>query len=259
MNTEVNAAPGAAAEAPAPETIAQTAPDAATPESNEAQQPETTTEQPEQGDADKSLKRLQRRVDRVTAARYQAEAEARQLRERLEQYERQAPQQDDQLTTVRPEDVDRLANERAASIAQAREVDRRGAEITSQLLEAVGSNDAVRAVVAAVTEEAGELIDPRTGRWTALGEAIEASDNPADLLKYLSLNEDTAASLRGLSPARLGRKLASIESEMSKKSKVSKAPVPLSPVTAAGSPVAKAEASMTDAEWYAQRKATRRI
>lgn len=235
MTTEVLAAPGAAADTAAPVEIANP-PEAANPESNEAKQPEPTNEQPEQGDADKSVKRLQRRVDRVTADKYQAIAEAQQLRQKLDQYERQAQPQEDQ-TPIKPEDVDRIANERADHIAQAREVDRRGAEISSQLLKLAGSDEAVRSIVNAVREEAGDLIDPRTGRWTPLGEAIEASDNTAALLEFLSKNDDVSAGLRGLSAVRLGRKVAALDAQVATKSagpKASNAPKPLEPVKASG-------------------------
>lgn len=240
MTSEVIVTTGAVTQNQAPEEAANK-PEVAEPESNEAQQPEQTNEQPEQGDADKSLKRLQRRVDRVTAARYQAEAEARQLREALARYQQtEAPQQEQEEVTVKPEDVERIANERAAHIAEAQQVDRRGAEITKQLLKIAGSNDAVHAIVSAVIEEAGPLVDSRTGRWTALGEALDASESPAELLSYLEKDLDAAASLRGLSAARLGRRVAAIEAEMAAKKAAparSKAPSPLEPVksTTAGS------------------------
>jgi hypothetical protein len=205
---------------------------------------------------DASLRRLQRRVDRVTAARYQAEAQARQEREmrqrleaELQQY--RGTQQQDQTPSVRPEDVERLADERAREIAAARDVDRRGTEITRELGKLAGSVD-VGSVVQTVIDEAGPLLTPR-GTWTPLGEAIAECEAPARVLHYLSQNPDTAAELSGLSASALGRKLARIESQIGE----AKAPPPrpLRPVTStAGASAPKAESAMTDAEWYEARR-----
>ena len=205
---------------------------------------------------DASLRRLQRRVDRVTAARYQAEAQARQEREarqrleaELQQY--RGTQQQDQTPSVRPEDVERIADERAREIAAARDVDRRGTEITRELGKLAGPVD-VGSVVQTVIDEAGPLLTPR-GTWTPLGEAIAECEAPAKVLHYLSRNPDTAAELSGLSASALGRKLARIESQIGE----TKAPPPrpLRPVTStAGASAPKAESAMTDAEWYEARR-----
>jgi len=250
MTTEANAAPDVAADTATSEQIANTQPEVASPESNEVeQQPQ---EKHEGDDSDKSLKRLQRRVDRVTAARYQAEAEARQLRERLASIESRQQTQEEPAS-FRPEDVEAIAAQKAEEIATVKEVAKRSNEAFSEGLKAFG--ETFKASVAEVIDEAGELID-RRGMPTALGEAILDSDKPAELLHFLGQNPDIAADLRGLSAARLGRRIAAIERDMSA-TKVSKAPQPLQPVTAKGAPVVKAEKQMTDAEWYAQRRKER--
>ena len=249
MTTETQDSPGAESEIVAPVTV-QEPPEVTAPESNEAeQQPQ---EKPEQDDSDKSLKRLQRRVDRVTAARYQAEARASQLEQELARYrERTAnPEEPQQQQQFRPEDIDRLATERAREIATAQEVARRSNDTFNDGLKSFG--EVFKASVATVIDEAGPLITER-GSPTPLGEAILDSDKPAELLHYLGQNPDIAESLQGLSAARLGRRLSAIESEM-KQAKVSKAPAPLKPVTPKGAPIAKAESEMTDAEWYRARR-----
>lgn len=227
---------------------AQETPEVAEPESNEAeQQPQ---EKPEQDDSDKSLKRLQRRIDRVTAARYQAEAEARHLRETLERIAQQQTQHQDEPQQVRPEDIDRLATEKAQRLREMESVSKRSTEIRDALVKEVGG-ERLSEVLTTVIEEAGPLAY-EDGRWTPLGEAIADSDKPQKLLVYLSKNPEVAESLQGLSAARLGRRIEAIEREMAAP-KVSQAPKPLKPVTPNGSPHGKAESEMTDAEWYRTR------
>jgi hypothetical protein len=242
MNTETMPASGVAAEQVTPVENVIEQPEVTTPESNEAeQQPQ---EKPEQDDSDKSLKRLQRRVDRVTAARYQAEARAQQLEAQLAQFQQQTqPEGKQEAPQVDPY---KLAEE----IATAKQITDRSNSTFSDGVKAYG--DAFKASVSAVIDEAGPLINDR-GMPTALGEAVLDSDKPADLLHYLGQNPDIAESLHGLSAARLGRRIEAIERDM-KASRVSKAPAPLQPVTPKGAPIAKAESSMSDAEWYAARR-----
>ena len=246
---------GAAAENPAPDESTQS-PAVVQQDADASQGAEQQTDAKADHGEDASLRRLQRRVDRVTAARYQAEAQARQEREarqrleaELQQY--RGTQQQDQTPSVRTEDIERIADERAREIAAARDVDRRGTEITRELGKLAGSVD-VGSVVQTVIDEAGPLLTPR-GTWTPLGEAIAECEAPAKVLHYLSQNPDTAAELSGLSASALGRKLARIESQIGE----AKAPPPrpLRPVTStAGASAPKAESAMTDAEWYAARR-----
>lgn len=252
MTIETNAAPGAAAEQVAPVETANLNPEVAAPESNEAKQ-QQPQENSAQDDSDKSLKRLQRRIDRVTAARYQAEAEARQLREQLSRVQQQPQPQEleQQGQQIRPEDVDRIASERAQYMREMESVSKRSTEIRDELMKEVG--DRLPDVLSSVIEEAGPLARA-DGRWTPLGEAIADCEAPAAVLKFLADNPDTAAELNGLSATRLGRRLDAIERQI-KEARVSKAPAPLKPVTTnKGAPTAKAESDMTDAEWYAARR-----
>ena len=247
---------GAAAENLAPDESTQNSPAVVQQEADASQGAEQQTDARAEPGEDASLRRLQRRVDRVTAARYQAEAQARQEREarqrleaELQQY--RGTQQQDQTPSVRPEDVERLADERAREIAAARDVDRRGTEITRELGKLAGAVD-VGSVVQTVIDEAGPLLTPR-GTWTPLGKAIAECEAPAKVLHYLSQNPDTAAELAGLSASALGRRLARIESQIGE----TKAPPPrpLRPVTStAGASAPKAESAMTDAEWYEARR-----
>ena len=247
MNTETNAAPDVAADTATSEPVETQ--EVTTPESNEASTPETDAKPEAADDADKSLKRLQRRIDRVTAARYQAEAEARQLREQLQQYsQRETPTQEEQQ--IRPEDIERIANERAKQIRELETVSKRSHEIRDALVKEVGQGS-LSQILAAVTEEAGPLAH-EDGRWTPLGEAIADSEQPAKLLAYLGKNPEAAESLQGLTAAQLGRRIARMEAEMSTP-KPSKAPRPLDPIKGQ-SEVTKDPAEMSDKEFAAWRR-----
>lgn len=241
MTTDEIDLTGAGSEITAPDSANET-PEVAAPESNEAeQQPQ---EKPEQDDSDKSLKRLQRRVDRVTAARYQAEAKAQQLEAELARYRQQT--QPEEVPQYRPEDIDRIATQRAQEIAQAQALQSRVTTVLEQGKAIPGFDDLCNDINA-------EVPFYEKGKPTAFLEAVLDSDKPHELLSYLGQNPDIAADLNGLSAARLGRRLEAIEREM-KATKVSKAPAPIKPVTPKGAPVAKAESEMSDAEWYAARR-----
>lgn len=248
MTTEANAAPDVAADTATSEQIANTQPEVASPESNEVeQQPQ---EKHEGDDSDKSLKRLQRRVDRVTAARYQAEARAQQLEQQLRSVLEQQPR-DEETPQIKPDDIERIAHQKARELVEAEQISKRSNAIKSELVKKVGS-DGFFEVISTVTEEAGPLADER-GRWTPLGEAIAESDDPAGLLVYLKDNPDTAAELQGLSAAAIGRRIARIEAQMKpQEPKPSKAPKPISPVK--GSSAGSGEPDPKDtAAWIAWR------
>ena len=247
MTIETNAAPDVAADTATSEIVETPA---STPESNEATEAATPEQTPEKSDPARAEARMQRRIDRVTAARYQAEAEARHLREQLARYERQTQQEEPQQ--FKPEDIDRLATEKAQRLREMESVQKRSTEIRDALVKEVGG-DKLPKVLASVIEEAGPLAFD-DGSWTPLGEAISDSDHPQKLLVYLSQNPEAAESLQGLTPAQLGRRIARIESEMSKpQPKPSSAPKPLEPIKGNGSPE-KDPATMTDAEYAAWRR-----
>jgi hypothetical protein len=252
MNTETQVAPDVATQNPTSDDIAPQTQDVANPETSADGTHNDTARPDEATDADKSVKRLQRRIDRVTAARYQAEAEARQLRERIAQYEQRQtqPQEGQQDAHLDPARFDELVSTRASEIAKVNEVAAKSNRTFEAGVKAHG--EAFRESIATVIDEAGPLINQR-GMPTPLGEAILDSDAPDTLLHYLGQNPDVAASLEGLSAAQLGRRIARIEGEMTAKP-VSKVPRALTPVTPMGTSASKAESQMTDAEWYAARK-----
>lgn len=225
MTTEQLADAGVPAEQITPEQTANELPEVAAPESNEPDSAHETNQEDGKPDPDKSLKRLEKRIDRVTAARYQAEARAQQAEERLRQLE-QAQRPSDEQQTARPQDPYELAK----VIAKVEKVNERSNEAFTQGVSKYG--EAFKSSVLAVMDEAGPLFENNLP--TALGEAILESNSPAELLHYLGQNPDAAEALQGKTAVQIGRHIERIEREMSqpKQPNPSKAPKPLEPVKA---------------------------
>lgn len=216
MTTENNGSSVAEPEITATEVTAQETPEVAEPESNEAA---------ERDEPAKVLKRMERRIDRLTAARYQAEAraeqaaaEAAQLRARFQQEQPQQAEQQDPVVLAREIAHVERVTEKANNIA----ADGKGR-----------FGDSFGKAVQTVAAEVGQLFE-RTGKPTPLGEAILSSDDPAALIHHLGSNPDIAADLADLTPIQQARKLARIEINMSKprETKQSQAPKPITPARA---------------------------
>lgn len=224
MNEENNVSPDAETQNPAPETDETT--EVVTPE------PDTQTEQPEtqpEDPAAKSLKRLERRIDRVTAARYQAEAEREQAKQEAAQLRAQLQQfaQPDEQQRQQPQ-IDPVAL--ATEIANTRAITDKSNAIAKDGETKYGKAEFASAL-RTVQEEAGQLFN-QYGRPTAIGEAVLSADEPAALLHYLGTNPDIASELADLTPVQAARRIARIEIEMSKPAaqKQSAAPRPIKPV-----------------------------
>jgi hypothetical protein len=256
MNIEAQVSPGEETLIQSSELPADT-PEVAAPEgANEEAQEEKPADNPQ----DKTIQRFQRRIDRISAARYQAEAEARsaqqrlqELQQRVQQYEgtqeQQAPQQPNPFELAKVlRDLDKVT-ERSNQVAK------EGAKRFSDF----------NAALSAVVEEAGPLVVPvapgaQVGRPTPLGEAVLEADDPAAVLHYLGTNPEVASELHGLSAVQLARRIARIESELSKPAapKVSSAPKPISPTKAVGRDTGALSDDLPVDEWrrrfFAQRK-----
>lgn len=245
MTIETIAAPGAAASTAAPDSLAN---------EQGLASPNDTTNKPAGGEQDpatdheRAVKKLTRRVDNVTRARYEAEARAQQALERAERAERQLQERqsqqqpggnaqgqgEQQRAAPRPEDIEQRVEQRASEVATVREAAAKANKVFEAGTKEFGG-DAFKSSVAVVQEEAGPLYQ-RNGMPTALGEAITDSDNPAALLHHLGQNPEIAEELKGLSAAQLGRRIARIEASMTtnKEPKASNAPKPLAPVKGGG-------------------------
>lgn len=224
MTTETMPASGVAAEEVTPVETAQTTPEVAEPESNdEPQAPQ------EESKDDSEHRRTQRRIDRLTKARYQAQAEAQQLRAQLEQLRQAQQPADEEPPQIKPEDIERIALERAEQIAA-------GKALQSKVDSVLSAGQKIKDFDSLCNTVNEEVSFYENGKPSQFLEAVLDSDKPHELLAYLGRNPDLAADLQGLSPAQLGRKLAAIEAEMSKpkEPQPSKAPKPLQPVKSGG-------------------------
>jgi hypothetical protein len=218
---------GAPAQESAPEPVVTT-PEVTEPEAQQ-QEPEAV-EKPEEDPRDKTVKAMERRIARLTAAKYESAAkadaalrEAEQWRQRVSQYEAPQDQQ--------PQQVDPVAL--ASEIASIREVTAKSNQVFSEGSKRFGK-DTFGKSVSTLIDEAGPLVVPvapgaSVGRPTPLGEAILAADDPAAVMQYLGANPEIAAELSGLSVVQAARKVARIESDLAKpkEPKVSNAAKPV--------------------------------
>jgi hypothetical protein len=249
MTTETLVSPDS--ETQNPETVTDENAEVVTPETDSQTEKPETPEDP----AAKSLKRLERRIDRVTAARYQAEAEREQARQETAQLKARLQQFEQQEEQPRSPQVDpmQLANE----IATVREITSRSNSIAKDGEAKFGKAEFAQAL-RTVQDEAGSLFTPR-GTPTAIGEAVLSADEPAALLHYLGTNPDIAAELADLTPVQAARRIARIEIEMSKPvaPKQSNAPRPITPVRASSAASGGLSDDLPIEEWAKRFRALR--
>lgn len=223
MTTETTVSPVAETQNQAPEVVANT-PEVTTPEAGAeaAEAVEVTTQEQSESEADKALKRMQRRIDKRTADVYRERAEKDQLARRLAELEAQSG------TNVRPP-------EQADPQVLAREIARvdRYREQAEQIVNS-GSKAYPDYMVALreLAREVGDFVKPNGAPSDFMDVVLEVVDKPADLLYHLGKNPDLAEELTDLSPLKLAKRLDRIERELAAKSstKPGSAPRPLEPV-----------------------------
>lgn len=194
-----------------------------------------------QTEVDKATRKARRRIDRLIAERAQRD-------ERLTQLEAELAE------AKAAKDQDKPKTEDPREIAATMRLVEKTADATSKVMREAGKKFSdFEAAVAELVEELGPQID-KAGRPTPLMEAVLDSDIAADVLYHLGKNPEEAAELVGLSPSKLGRRIALLEKELEAKAKPkqSAAPKPLAPVKASA-PVTVDETKMTDAQWRAWR------
>ena len=228
MTTEAEVAPVAATENPATEEPAQTTPVVADPESSEAEQHDDEPKD-EADPRDKAVKSLTRRVDRVTAARYQAEARAAELERQVQAYAQRLTQYE-QPEQTQQQQVDPVAL--AKEIAKIEKVTERANGIAADGKKRFGAE--FGSAVQTLSREAGAMFD-QYGRPTGFGEAVLSADDPTAVINYLGSDPDLAAELADLTPIQQARRILKIENELGKPKEPirSNAPKPITPVKSA--------------------------
>lgn len=231
MTTETTVAPDVATQIPASEGEK---PEVTTPEA------EASTDPPaEPAEEDKTLKRLQRRIDKRTADYYRVQAENEQLRQRLEKPEASEAPPDDPVSIAR--EISRI--ERFTE--KSNELVSKGQKAHPDYMLALKD----------LASEVGDFV-ARNGAPSKFMEVVlEVSDAPDALLYHLGKNTDLAEELAGLNQIQLAKKLSRIERDMAEAlaPKRSTAPAPLKPVVGAA-PAKKSPENMTDAEYARWRK-----
>lgn len=215
--------------------VAETQNQAADIDATQVEQPEDVDQEPEtQQEAatpddprDKAVKNLQRRIDRLTAAKYQTQAEVNQARQQMEQLQARLAQYEQPEQTQHPQaDPVILAKE----IAKIEKVTEKANQVAK---EGAAKFKDFREAVQVVNREAGQMFD-NYGRATPLGEAILAADDPAAVIHAIGTDAELAADLADLTPIQQARRIAKLEAELSKPKAPpqSSAPKPITPVKA---------------------------
>lgn len=230
---------------------------------------ETTEEvKPEKPKEEPLPKGVQKRIDRAVRQKYEAEAEARVLRERLAQFEQR--QQATQTREPGEPKLDQFDNIEEYVAAKAAWVTDRKIKETLESYEKTAAERNAKAAQEKTAETWQKRVataqadlpdyDDVVGssdivfKEPAVLAAIQESDIGPKIAYYLASNPDEAediAELRGIAAIRaIGRIEAKLEAQ---KSSVTKTPAPIKPV-GQKSNIEKSPEKMTDAEFAAWRK-----
>lgn len=198
--------------------------------------------------------RFQERIDKLTADKYAAEREARQLRERIERLEgRERPEVD-------PEDYDAVEDDRLRRVFEESEKQRYNEDaLEAQRRSQAARQELFRAKLEAARDRIPDL-EQSVQRFAQLpvtpdsAEIIADSPKAAEIAHYLGNHPDIAHEIAGMSPVNQGRAIAQIENRVSLPAKrVSQAPPPAPKLKPAAAPQAKDPSEMTAAEYVAWR------
>ena len=244
MSTEQEVSPGTETQNPAPEVV--DTPEVTTPEV-EAEAPESTAAEPEGDDADKALKRMQRRIDKRTADVYRTRAENEQLKQKLAELETKSGKAEVQ----EPQSTDPVVlAKQIAKVARFTE------KANTLVAEGTSKHKDYMDALKDLSSEVGDFVKPNGLPSQFMEAVLEVADKPTELLYHLGKNPDLAADLADLSPYQLAKRLDRIERGLNEKQtpKISNAPKPLEPVKARSSD-SDLGPGLSDAEWIRRREA----
>jgi hypothetical protein len=247
MATESQVSPGEETQNTAPEVVEQTT-EVTTPKTVETK----TDENPEEDETQKSIKRLQRRIDKRTADVYRERARAEQLAAELEQLRsKQVP--DEQPNEHAKEDIEKLVELKAEAKEFAKVAERivqSGKKAEPDFVNKL--ND--------LRSEVGDFVQPN-GLPSPFMKAVldvceDNGSQPEKLMLHLAKNPDVAADLADLPVIKLAARLDRIERGLSEpQPKQSSAPKPLEPVKP--KPISSLEPSDNDSitDWVKKERA----
>lgn len=225
MNTDTQVAPSATTQIPADDQLQALEQQPDTAETKEGDAPET--------ERDKTIRKLQRRIDSRTRGLGERDALIAQLRAELAKRDQdRTPSNDDEPEEKRgysEEEVER----RAAIKAEQAEFAKTVSSKTQAMLKAGKAFDDFSDLAAEVAEDL-PFLDSK-GRPTPFILALldaDKAESAAELMVHLARNPEVRDELVGLSERQMARKLALIETSISKKpeAKRSNAPKPIEPL-----------------------------
>lgn len=244
MELENNVVPDATTEIPAP--VVDETPEVVTPESDEPQ--EVKGEEP-----DKAIKRMERRIQRLTAAKYESQAELQQARREIEQLRQAQAQVAQDQPPISQEQLAQFIEQRAAQIAQQTRVNETIRQATTRTIEsgtkAFGA-ESFNTATATFVDEVGGLNGP-DGKPNPVIQAVLKFDNAHEVIHHLGQDPDTASSLKGLDPIELGIRLAEVRMALKqpKPTPQSNAPRPVTPVRSAARDEGGLSDNLDPMEW----------
>lgn len=224
-------------------------------------------QKPAETDAERTIRKLQKSVSRLTGKRYQEAAraetaiqETQRLREQLQRLtapQPGTPQQaldDDGQPLLSRKEAERIARDGAERLAEGREIERRIDAVKTAGKKIDGFDGLVDAV-----DAESPLVDGRGNATPFLRQVLEC-DKPADVLAYLGANTDELDEFEDLTPSQVQRRLVRIEDKIAAAAKVAKsaAPKPLTPETGGKGASGGKLADLSDDEFYKRRNAQTR-
>lgn len=230
----------------------------------EPEQTESQVEEPEESESVKYSRAVQKRIDKITRDKYEAQKKIKELEEQLKDRNVGRP--------VRP-DIEHFKNEygdikqREYNSAMSDYEDKffdwkqRNAK-ERELEERTRINaEAKKTKFMAQSEEMrqshpdfDEVIE-RPVFSQQLSQAIFESEKGAEIAYYLGQHEEEALNLSQLSPISMVRELQKLENKFKKS--ISNASEPIKPLTGSKTGKQKSWAEMTDEEWYRMRERER--
>lgn len=233
MNTENKVPTGEETQNPPPEAV--------TPEVTE---PEVVEAKTEEDETQKSIKRLQRRIDKRTSDVYRERARAEQLEAELKQLrgQTQEPKQQEPDVNTRVE----LLTEAKLFAQTAERIVEGGKKSNPDFIDRLKD----------LSSEVGEFVKPNGLPSDFMKAVLDVSDKPTELLYYLGKNPDIASELSDLPVTKLAARLDRIERSLGEPpQKQSSAPKPLEPVKATSSDTGYiGNTKISDSEWADRRE-----
>lgn len=213
-------------------------------EAGESGTPELTREQ-------KSILKLERRVDKLTAQKGDltraAQQEIADLKAQLDA-KKGAEDNDNPKPALTQEEFDRLTTEKAKALRRQETIAAKVEAVLKLGKKVEGFDDATNDLSREI-----KFVD-RHGNPTPFIEAFLESDMPVEVIMYLGENLEEAAEYGGLSGAQIGRRLERLENKLKRSANAKNSAAP-KPLTTVKGPTVTAvdETKMSDKEWAAMR------